>query len=169
MGARLRNKSSWKSLGYQPRYPPSGGCFQLHMPNTWKRMVQAKHIAALLIAACLASTGAAATPLEPPSADGKVTVEPRGRAYLFRGLIGLIDWGMDELAQRINRTGVTADISSHLMWRAVANQAISDYRRDPEPITLIGHSMGADSAVAFAEYLNAADVPVNLLVAVVRL
>jgi hypothetical protein len=37
-------------------------------------MVQAKHIAALLIAACLASTGAAATPLEPPSADGKVTV-----------------------------------------------------------------------------------------------
>jgi acetyl esterase/lipase len=50
------------------------------------------------------------------------------------------------------------------MWRAVANQAISDYRRDPEPITLIGHSMGADSAVAFAEYLNAADVPVNLLV-----
>ena len=88
----------------------------------------------------------------------------RGRAYLFRGLISLIDWGMDELAQRINRTGVTADISSHLMWRAVANQAISDYRRDPEPITLIGHSMGADSAVAFAEYLNAADVPVNLLV-----
>jgi hypothetical protein len=139
------------------------------MPNTWKRMVQAKHIAALLIAACLGSTGAAAKPLEPPSADGKVTVEPRGRAYLFRGLIGLIDWGMDELAQRINRTGVTADISSHLMWRAVANQAISDYRRDPEPITLIGHSMGADSAVAFAEYLNAADVPVNLLVAVVRL
>jgi hypothetical protein len=68
-------------------------------------MVQAKHIAALLIAACLASTGAAATPLEPPSADGKVTVEPRGRAYLFRGLISLIDWGMDELAQRINRTG----------------------------------------------------------------
>jgi hypothetical protein len=127
-------------------------------------MVQAKHIAALLIAACLASTGAAATPLEPPSADGKVTVEPRGRAYLFRGLISLIDWGMDELAQRINRTGVTADISSHLMWRAVANQAISDYRRDPEPITLIGHSMGADSAVAFAEYLNAADVPVKLLV-----
>jgi hypothetical protein len=127
-------------------------------------MVQAKHIAAVFIAACLASTGTTATPLEPPNTAGKVTVEPRGRAYLFRGLIGVIDWGMDELAQRINRTGVTADISSHLMWRAVANQAISDYRRDPEPITLIGHSMGADSAVAFAEYLNAADVPVNLLV-----
>jgi acetyl esterase/lipase len=37
----------------------------------------------------------------------------------------------------------------------VANQAIRDYRRDPEPITLIGHSAGGDSAVAFAEYLNA--------------
>jgi len=33
-GTRLRNKSSWKSLGYQPRYPPSVGCFQLHTPNT---------------------------------------------------------------------------------------------------------------------------------------
>ena len=50
------------------------------------------------------------------------------------------------------------------MWRAVANQAIRDDRRDPEPITLIGHSMGGDSAVAFAAYLNAADIPVSLLV-----
>jgi hypothetical protein len=134
------------------------------MPNTLKRMVQAKHIAALLIAACLASTAAAAAPFEAPSVAEKVTIEPRGRAYLFRGLIALIDWGMDELAQRINRTGVTADINSHLMWPVVANQAISDYRRDPEPITVIGHSIGGDSAVAFARYLDAADIPVNLLV-----
>jgi hypothetical protein len=131
-------------------------------------MVQAKHIAAslaaVLIVACFASTGETATRLEPPSAVAKVTIEPRGRAYLFRGMAGLIDWGMDELAQRINRTGVTATVNTYLMWRLVANQAISDYRRDPEPITLIGHSMGGDCAIAFAEYLNAADIPVSLLV-----
>jgi thioesterase domain-containing protein len=46
----------------------------------------------------------------------------------------------------------------------VANQAIGDYRRDPQPITLIGHSAGGDSALVFAEYLNAADIPVSLLV-----
>ncbi len=121
-------------------------------------MVQAKHIVtALLMAACLVGTGHAAT-AETPSA------EPRGRAYLFRGLIGLIDWGMDELAQRINRTGVAANINSHLMWRGVANQAISDYRRDPKPIAVIGHSIGGDAALEFAEALEAAHVPVSLLV-----
>ena len=83
---------------------------------------------------------------------------------MFRGLIAVIDWGLDELAQRINRTGIPADISSHLMWPAVTNQAIRDYRRDPQPITIIGHSIGGDSAVAFAKYLAAADVPVGLLV-----
>jgi hypothetical protein len=107
----------------------------------------------MLIAACLAaaSTGAAAA-------------EPHGRAYLFRGLIGLIDWGMDELATRISRTGVQANIDAHLMWRSMADQAISDYRRDPKPITAIGHSIGGDSAVEFAERLEAAHVPVSLLI-----
>jgi len=87
-----------------------------------------------------------------------------GRAYLFRGLIGLIDWGMDQLAERINREGVAANIGSHLMWRDVANQAIADYRRDPKPIAVIGHSAGGDAAVEFAEALGAAHVPVALLI-----
>jgi hypothetical protein len=64
-----------------------------------------QRIAAVLIAICFASTGEAATLLEPPGAAKKVTVQPRGRAYLFRGFIGLTDWGMDELTDRINRTG----------------------------------------------------------------
>ena len=116
-------------------------------------MVQARYIAAILIAACLAGTATEAA-----------TAEPHGRAYLFRGLIGMIDWGMDELAARINRTGVAADISSHLMWRTVADQAISDYRHDPKPITVIGHSIGGDAAIEFAERLEAAHVPVSLLI-----
>ena len=92
-------------------------------------------------------------------------IEPRGRAYLFRGVAGLIySRGMDQLAYRINRTGVTASVDTYLLWQLVANQAIGDYRRDPQPITLIGHSAGGDSAVVFAEYLNAADIPVSLLV-----
>jgi hypothetical protein len=46
---------------------------------------------------------------------------------------------MDQLAERINRTGVAANINSHLMWSSVADQAISDYRRDPKPIAVVGH------------------------------
>ena len=55
---------------------------------------------------------------------------------------------MDKLTERINRTGVQANIDSHLSWRSIADQAISDYRRDPKPITAIGHSIGGDAASA---------------------
>jgi hypothetical protein len=128
-------------------------------------MFQAKQIAAVLIAVCLASFGEAATRLEPPGGAEKVTIQPRGRAYLFRGFIGLLtDRGMDKLTERINRTGVTADVNTYMIWRGVADQAISDYRRDPEPITIIGHSLGGDAAVKFAERLDAAGIPVSLLV-----
>jgi hypothetical protein len=123
-------------------------------------MVQTKHIAAVLAAvlmiACLPTRGEAqqSTPSE----------HVHGRAYLFYGLISAIDWGMDELAQRINRSGVAASTNSQMSWRSVADQAISDYRRDPKPIAAIGHSIGGDSAVHFAEALGAAHVPVSLLI-----
>jgi thioesterase domain-containing protein len=87
-----------------------------------------------------------------------------GRAYLFYGLIPQIDWGMDELAQRISRGGVAANTYSHASWRSVADQAISDYRRDPKPIAVVGHSIGGNSAVEFAQALGAAHVPVSLLI-----
>ena len=88
----------------------------------------------------------------------------RGRAYLFYGLIPQIDWGMDELAQRINRSGIAAGNYSHASWRGVADQAISDYRRDPKPVAVVGHSIGGNSAVEFAHALGAAHVPVSLLI-----
>jgi thioesterase domain-containing protein len=88
----------------------------------------------------------------------------RGRAYLFYGLIAAIDWGMDELAQRINRSGIAAGNYSHASWRNVADQAISDYRRDPKPIAVVGHSIGGDSAIQFAQALGVAHVPVSLLI-----
>ena len=116
-------------------------------------MLQIGRIAAISIAVCLAVI-----------ATEVAAAEPHGRAYLFRGMIDLIDLGMDQLAERINHTGVAANISSHLMWRSVADQAISDYRRDPKPITAIGHSLGGDAAVEFAERLESAHVPVSLLV-----
>jgi hypothetical protein len=122
-------------------------------------MIQGKQITAVLagvlIAMCLATPGKA----QQPNAD-----HARGRAYLFYGLIAAIDWGMDELAARINRSGVAASTNSHMSWRSVADQAISDYRRDPKPIAVVGHSIGGNSAVGFAQALGAAHVPVSLLI-----
>ena len=100
-----------------------------------------------------------------PTPAPAVKIQPRGRAYLFRGVAGLIySRGMDKLADRIRRNGIPASVDTYLLWRPVADQAVRDYRRDPQPIILIGHSMGGDACLAFAEMLAAADIPVNLLV-----
>jgi hypothetical protein len=123
-------------------------------------MIQAKHIAAILAAVAILVGLVTSGEAQQSNAAEHV----RGRAYLFYGLIAAIDWGMDELAQRVNRSGVAASTNSHMSWRSVADQAISDYRHDPKPIAVVGHSIGGDSAVQFAEALGAAHVPVSLLI-----
>ena len=122
-------------------------------------MIKVKHIAAILAAVSIVMGL-----VTPGAAQQQAAEHVRGRAYLFYGLIAAIDWGMDELAQRINRSGVLATTNSHMSWRSVADQAINDYRHDPKPIAVVGHSIGGDSAVQFAEALEAAHVPVSLLV-----
>jgi len=71
---------------------------------------------------------------------------------------------MDSLTDRIRHTGVPASVQTYLLWRPAVEQAIVDYRRDPAPIIIIGHSMGGDSALSFAERLNSENIPVSLLV-----
>jgi LysM domain-containing protein len=99
-----------------------------------------------------------ATPAQPASV-------PRGRAYLFRGFAGLIfSLGTDRLAERIERAGFTATVNEAVMCSAVANEAVRNYRQDPAPVTVIGHSMGAACALNFAGMLAAENIPVSLLV-----
>jgi hypothetical protein len=122
-------------------------------------MIKVKHIASILAAVTILVGLVTSGVAQQPAAE-----HVHGRAYLFYGLIPGIDWGMDELAQRINRSGVLATTNSHMSWRGVADQAISDYRHDPKPIAVFGHSIGGDSAIQFADALEAAHVPVSLLV-----
>jgi len=113
----------------------------------------------------VADAGDTVFPSAPSAGAADKLTEPRGRAYLFRGVAGLIySRGMDKLADRIKSIGITSSVDTYLVWRGIADEAIRDYRRDPEPITLIGHSMGGDSALAFAERLNSENIPVSLLV-----
>jgi fermentation-respiration switch protein FrsA (DUF1100 family) len=110
---------------------------------------------------------ASAADIAPPPARApdKEIVEPRGRAYLFRGVAGLIySRGMDSLTERIRAAGIPASVQTYLTWRGSVDQAIRDYRRDPAPITIIGHSMGGDAAISLAGALNAQNIPVSLLV-----
>ena len=126
------------------------------MAQRKKMRIVVTALVAVAIAACLVTTTRAQS-----SASGENVY---GRAYLFYGLIPAIDWGMDQLALRINRSGVAASVNAHSSWRSVADQAISDYRRNPKPIAVVGHSIGGDSAVQFALALGAARVPVSLLI-----
>jgi hypothetical protein len=92
---------------------------------------------------------------------------PLGRAYLFRGVAGLLfSRGMDRLAFEINRTGIAASVDDFLICRSIARKAIDDYHAAPAPITIIGHSAGGSCALAFAEMLQDKNIPVSLLVTI---
>jgi hypothetical protein len=113
----------------------------------------------------VADAGDVAVPVAPVPQPVEQITQPRGRAYLFRGVAGLIySRGIDTLAARIKRIGIPASVGTYLLWRPTVDEAIRDYRRDPQPIILIGHSMGGDCVLDFAEMLNQAGIPVSLLV-----
>ena len=124
-------------------------------------------IAALLSAFHVLSVPAAADPIasvEPPPASAGGTT-PRIRVYLFRGFAGMVfSRGTDQLAEELEQAGFTATVNEAVMCPIVAKQAISDYHADPVRIAVIGHSVGGACALTFADYLNAANIPVSLVV-----
>jgi hypothetical protein len=94
-------------------------------------------------------------------------VAPRGRAYLFRGALGpIFSRGMDGLTERIEQAGITADVYEFTICRLIAASAIRQYREDPAPIILIGHSMGGYCALIFSEMLQAENISVSLVVTI---
>jgi pimeloyl-ACP methyl ester carboxylesterase len=111
--------------------------------------------------AAAVTTAPAVSP--PPAA----TALPRGRVYLFRGALGLIfSRGMDKLAKLIEEAGVPVDVNEFTVCAYVAERAIREYRQDPAPITLIGHSMGGFCALQFAEKLRAENIPISMIVTI---
>jgi pimeloyl-ACP methyl ester carboxylesterase len=100
------------------------------------------------------------------AADPAPTV-PRGRVYLFRGALGpIFSTGMDRLAEKIVRAGLPADTYEFTICPLIASRAISKYREDPQPIILIGHSMGGRCALQFSEKLQEENIPVSLVVTI---
>jgi len=132
-------------------------------------------VAALLIAPLLSGFAsyasfdpAAAEPIAasaaaPAAAAAAATEHPR--VYLFRGFAGVVfSRGTDKLADEIEQAGFTATVNEAVMCPVVVKQAIADYRTDPEPIVVIGHSVGAACALKFSDMLGAENIPVSLLV-----
>jgi len=103
----------------------------------------------------------------PPLPPQDVVAPPRARVYLFRGALGpIFSRGMDRLTDRLKQAGITANVYEFTICRLIAAQAVLDYRADPAPVTLIGHSMGGLCALKFAEMLQEENIPVSLVVTV---
>jgi hypothetical protein len=101
----------------------------------------------------------------PPSTPA--TAAPRPRAYLFRGALGpFFSLGMDRLTERLEEVGITAEVYEFTICELIASRAIDEYRANPAPIILIGHSMGGSCAVKFAELLGAEGIRADLVVSI---
>jgi predicted alpha/beta-hydrolase family hydrolase len=126
--------------------------------------------ACFLFGADLAAAGpiaASSQTVTSQSAAKQPAIEPHGRAYLFRGALGpIFSRGMDRLTELIERAGIAANVYEFTICSLIAESAIRDYREDPAPIILIGHSMGGFCALKFAERLEAENIPVSLVVTV---
>jgi PGAP1-like protein len=103
-----------------------------------------------------------------PSPDAAPpVVVPHARVYLFRGALGpIFSRGMDHLTERIEQVGISADVYEFTICRFIAASAIREYRENPQPIILIGHSMGGFCALIFSELLEAENIPVSFVVTI---
>ena len=111
--------------------------------------------------------GAPLAPAITPTAAEPSSIASRARVYLFRGALGpIFSRGMDHLTEKIQRAGVRADVYEFTICSFIASAAIKDYREDPAPIVLIGHSMGGRCALLFAETLQNEGFPVSLVVTI---
>jgi hypothetical protein len=118
----------------------------------------------LAVAAPATTSSPAAAPVLDTARPAAV---PRARAYLFRGALGpIFSRGMDGLTERIEHAGIPADVYEFTICRFIAAGAIRQYREDPAPIVLIGHSMGGYCTLIFSELLGAENIPVSLVVTI---
>jgi pimeloyl-ACP methyl ester carboxylesterase len=98
---------------------------------------------------------------------GKSQPISSGHVYIFRGVGGrLASLDLDHLASKVKASGISAEVHNFTDWYEPAERAIKRYRSEtsPTPIILVGHSMGGDMSLAFAEHLRQAGVPVSLVI-----
>jgi hypothetical protein len=122
-------------------------------------------IAILVAGLALAGASAPVSAVEPGTVSLPAAATQPPRVYLFRGFAGVVfARGLDALAARIERTGITATVNEAVTCPVIAREAAAAYRSNPTPIVVIGNSVGGACAVGFAEMLEAEKIPVGLVV-----
>ncbi len=93
--------------------------------------------------------------------------KPRaGNVYLLRGWIGVWSTGIDKLGEEINQMGIRATVYRCEQWQELTDAILQKYKdqKSTEPLILVGHSWGADHAIDLAHRLEAAHIPIDLIV-----
>jgi Alpha/beta hydrolase family len=142
-------------------------------------MINPTRVAALVFGALLSTSlcygGVNSARADPVTASTEALISPPSpsttvrhpRVYLFRGALGpIFSRGMDRLTERLEDAGITANVYEFTVCRLIAAEAVHAYRENPEPIVLIGHSMGGLCAVIFAEVLESEGIRADLVVAI---
>ncbi len=125
-------------------------------------------LAGLLLLTAGAPSATRAAPQRAVAHRGAVQhVESRPHVYLMRGLLNIFSLGMDQLAAQIQRHGIRASVYNHTFADFIVARIVQMYRAgDHGPYMLVGHSLGADAVMGMAQELNAAGVPVALVIPV---
>jgi pimeloyl-ACP methyl ester carboxylesterase len=83
--------------------------------------------------------------------------------YVLTGLLNMSP-GLEQFAEKLNRSGIPASVNNHSRWYALATEAIAQYRSGQlRSIVIVGHSLGGGAALDMAAELAQANVPVNLV------
>jgi pimeloyl-ACP methyl ester carboxylesterase len=88
----------------------------------------------------------------------------RGDVYILRGGAGVFSTGLIKLADKLKQIGIAPTVISHEAWRLAAITIVqhqTQYGR--RPVILIGHSLGADSALHIAQMLKKKGVEVDYI------
>lgn len=104
----------------------------------------------------------------PPGPIGWIASTPNNptsvRVVLLRGWRDLYSSGIDQLANRLRQSGISAQVYRAAQWRDLSRALIE--ARPVGPLVLIGFSYGADDGIRIAERLQTAGRPVDLLITI---
>ena len=101
-----------------------------------------------------------------PGAAHATSAESNAHVYLVRGVLNIFSLGMDEIAAKLQRQGITATVHNHTVWASIADDAAAKYKSGRvKNIVLVGHSSGATSLPDIVARLGQQGVPVKLVIA----
>lgn len=87
-----------------------------------------------------------------------------GHIYLLRGLANIFSTGLNTLNEELIRRGYDSTVHNHVAYESLADEAAKLQKSGKGPIVIIGHSLGADAAIAMAESMKDKNARVALLV-----